>query len=323
MKHVIKAFIIILIILCTACQQKNNIPQPVESGKEIEVYFCPKDNCENELIKRINNAKLSVHCAFFDIDLKNLINTLNRKSKIIDVRLVIDSDNYFNQTKEIPYILDDKNQLSHNKFCIIDQKIITTGSFNPTDNGNNKNNNNLIITNSKFLAENYEDEFRELWNKEFGSGKKVNHPKIIYNNNMIENYFCPEGSCSEHLINELINAKNSIYFMLFSFTDESVADAILYSEVKDIRGVFEKFQAGGKYSQYKRLEEFGLDVIVDDNPKFMHHKVFIIDNNTVITGSYNPTSAGDNKNDENMLIIHDRKVAKRFLEEFDMLVYGK
>ena len=51
----------------------------------------------------------------------------------------------------------------------------------------------------------------------------------------------------------------------------------------------------------------------------MHHKVFIIDNETVITGSYNPTSGGDERNDENMLIIHDKSIADAFLREFGNL----
>lgn len=314
------SIILLTVILMLGCKSQSKEIKLLEYGAPIEVFFCPGDNCENQLIEVINKAKSSVHCAFFDLDLKNLINALNEKSKRIDVKLVIDSDNYFNQTKSIPFILDDKNQLSHNKFCVIDRKIVTTGSFNPTENGNLKNNNNLLIINSNFLSENYEDEFNELWSEEFGSGKEVIYPKILYNNIEIENYFCPEDKCSQHLIQEILNAKSSIYFMTFSFTDERVADAILFSNVSDIRGVFDKMQAGGKWSQYSRLKGFGLDVVVDNNPKFMHHKVFIIDNSTVITGSYNPTSAGDKKNDENVIVIHDKKVAGKFLEEFDYLI---
>ena len=51
----------------------------------------------------------------------------------------------------------------------------------------------------------------------------------------------------------------------------------------------------------------------------MHHKVFIIDNRTVITGSFNPTKNGDTRNDENILIIHDEKIAGKYLEEFNEL----
>ena len=48
----------------------------------------------------------------------------------------------------------------------------------------------------------------------------------------------------------------------------------------------------------------------------MHHKVFIIDNETVVTGSMNPTGNGNSKNDENILIIHDSEIAKQYAEEF-------
>ena len=49
----------------------------------------------------------------------------------------------------------------------------------------------------------------------------------------------------------------------------------------------------------------------------MHHKVFIIDENIVITGSFNPTESADKRNDENILIIHDSIVAGKYLGEFD------
>jgi phospholipase D len=51
----------------------------------------------------------------------------------------------------------------------------------------------------------------------------------------------------------------------------------------------------------------------------MHHKVFIIDKEAVVTGSYNPTKSGNTRNDENMLIIHDKEIANQFLEEFDFV----
>ena len=48
----------------------------------------------------------------------------------------------------------------------------------------------------------------------------------------------------------------------------------------------------------------------------MHHKVCIIDEKIVVTGSFNPTGSGDYRNDENILIIHNEEIAKRFVEEF-------
>ncbi|MFH1064425.1 MAG: phospholipase D-like domain-containing protein [Candidatus Woesearchaeota archaeon] len=54
----------------------------------------------------------------------------------------------------------------------------------------------------------------------------------------------------------------------------------------------------------------------------MHHKVFIIDEKVVVTGSFNPSSNADKNNDENLLIIHDPIVAAEFLEEFER-VWGE
>ena len=107
--------------------------------------------------------------------------------------------------------------------------------------------------------------------------------------------------------------------MTFSFTHERIADAILFNKKAEIKGLFEKLSGTSKYSQYNRLKDFGLDVKVDKNPKNMHHKVFIIDNITVITGSFNPSLNAENRNDENILIIHDKDIAKRYIEEFQRL----
>ena len=49
----------------------------------------------------------------------------------------------------------------------------------------------------------------------------------------------------------------------------------------------------------------------------MHHKVMILDNKTVVLGSYNFTRNANEANDENILFIHDRDVAAQFREEFD------
>ncbi len=282
----------------------------------INVYFCPKQNCSLILEKLILSANNSVDCALYDLRLQNVIKALAKKSKNIPVRVVVDNDNYkyVKGAKQ-----DDDNQLMHNKFCIIDKKIITTGSFNPTENDAFKNNNNFLIIHSKYLAENYEEEFKELWNLEFGKGSYVKYPEIYFNGYIIENYFCPEDNCKEKLIEEIKKSEKSIYFMTFSFTDEEIADAILFQDINDIKGVFDKMQASSDYSQYKRMKDFGLDVKLDKNKYKLHHKVFIIDNESVITGSYNPTFAGNFKNDENILIIHDKEIAKKFVEEFNSL----
>jgi phosphatidylserine/phosphatidylglycerophosphate/cardiolipin synthase-like enzyme len=58
-------------------------------------------------------------------------------------------------------------------------------------------------------------------------------------------------------------------------------------------------------------------VLVDGNKYTMHHKVIIIDESIVITGSYNFTKAADVENDDNVIIIHSPSLAQLYLQEFD------
>src|SRR3989344_5177593 len=190
-----------------------------ESGRPIEAYFCPKDNCGKMLENEIRSANFSAHCAFYDLDLRNVIDALSKKSKHADVKIVLDNTNNDGQINGSSVRFDDSNQLMHNKFCVIDKHVVITGSFNPTDNDNNYNNNNIIILSSKILAENYENEFEELWNGKFGGGSKVKYPKLSLSGVSIENYFCPEDKCASKVIELINNAKTSIYFMTFSFTN--------------------------------------------------------------------------------------------------------
>jgi len=290
---------------------------PKETSASPSVYFCPENYCEDHLVDLIKNADESVHCAFYDLDLDRVIDGLKEGK---DVKLVMDKDNT-EKVEGLNFVENEHAEgLMHNKFCIIDNKVILTGSFNPTERGNFYNNNNLIIIHSKYLTENYEAEFEELWDKKFASGEKVKHPIIHLNGKKIENYFCPEDSCTEHVIDALNEAKENIYFMTFFFTSNVIGDALItkHEEGVDIKGIFEK-RGISEWSEYQRLEEKGIDVKLDNNKYTMHHKVFIIDNKIVITGSFNPTKSANEENDENVLIIHDEDIAREYLKEFERI----
>lgn len=314
-------FLISALFLSSCATITGNATKQIlnETGKNPEVYFCPKDDCSKVFEKIINSANFSVHCALYNINLKNVINSLAKKSKTAEVMVVMDNSNDKRQIKGDGVRFDNNKQLMHNKFCVIDNHIVITGSFNPTENDNFRNNNNVIVVYSKALAKNYQDEFRELWNGEFGKGKKTEYPILYLNNRKIENYFCPEDDCASHVIDTIKKAEKSIYFMTFSFTNEGIADELIEKDNLEIKGIFDEKQSSIKFSQFKRLQEFGINVKKSTNKYTMHHKVFIIDNETVVTGSFNPTESADTKNDENLLIVHDKQIANAFLKEFDSL----
>ena len=294
---------------------KTDVESFVQDYGSIEVHFCPQEDCEMILSDFLEKAQESIHCAFFELDLPKVQQTIIEKSSLLDVKIITDYDYLYEFNKSFVHF--DSWGLMHNKFCIVDGGIISTGSMNPTVNDATKNNNNLLFIESKMLSQNYEDEFQEMWDGTFKKGGQVRNPKIKLGEIKIKNYFCPEDHCTERIKTELSKTEKSIEFMAFSFTSNEIANILLLNKIENItiRGVMEARQVT-KDSVFQQLEYQGIDLKKDSNPQNMHHKVFIIDNKTVITGSMNPTNGGDERNDENLLIIENEDIATTFLAEF-------
>ena len=326
-----KKALFITIIITLAClaaygyHLQSNISERLqETGPSPYVYFCPEDNCVGAMLNVINSANEFVHCAFYDLDLEELIRSFDSLANI-DVKIIVDEDNF----KGIKGKIDSSSLkeasgsgLMHNKFCIIDNRTITTGSFNPTDRGAHYNNNNLIIFHSQYLSRSFEKEFQEIYDDH--ENQEAKHDSILFNNQTVKHYYCPEDDCAEQIVDELRNAKKTIYFMTFSFTHMKIANilALKVGQGVEVKGVYEKTKVS-KYTQYRFLQLQGAIVKPDSNKYNMHHKVFIIDNRTVITGSFNPSKNADTKNDENVLIIYDKDIAGQYVQEFNRLFYGK
>lgn len=222
----------------------------------------------------------------------------------------------------IPIVFDQTDSLMHNKFVVIDGYEVWTGSMNMTVNGAYRHLNNLVRVQSVLMAENYSSEFEEMYlDGFFGeiSLKNTPHPVLTIDGIRIETYFSPEDSPAARIMKLVLDAEESIDFLYYSFTSDGIADALLFQATQgvEVRGVMDAYQErSGLGGEYQRLKEYGLDVHLDVHPEKLHHKVIIIDNKIVITGSYNLTRSAEIRNDENILIIHNDTVAGIYLGEF-------
>jgi len=301
----------------------------------INLWFLPGQSNEvkGEIERLIGSAEKSIYIAVYDINDENLVNDLlSAHQKGIDVRVIMDNEEAADEW-DIVSSLDSKNILRtdhstsnfmHNKFMIIDGIEVWTGSTNWTENGLFYNNNNSLLINSEELADNYATEFNEMWNGEFGAKSPENtpYPDISVGDINIQCYFAPEDHVEDHIVSVIENAQSSIDFATFTFTSIPIKEAII-KKIKQgvkVRGIYEARQKS-QWCTYDGLEEAGANVIYDKNPKTMHHKVFIIDNEIVITGSYNPTKHANKANDENVLVITDKNLAKQYEKEFNNLFY--
>jgi len=321
------------------------------SGDWIRVYFTsPRypddeayhhDGLDERLTAAIDDAATSVDLVAYDFDLPRVTNALiEAHRRGVAVRVVVESDNADEEAVgrliegDIPVVEDERESgLMHNKFAVIDDERVWTGSWNMTLNGTFRNNNNAVLVTSTALAENYRTEFEEMFNREFGptSAPNTPHPNITLTVEIptpegetdqrevkLENHFSPETEVDDRIIELIEGAQDRIRFMAFTFTSEMIADALIERAEEGIvvQGVVEARNADRPYSQYGRIKEAAHDVLEDGNPYIMHHKVIIVDDATVILGSYNFTASAEESNDENVLIVHDPEVAASYVEEF-------
>jgi phosphatidylserine/phosphatidylglycerophosphate/cardiolipin synthase-like enzyme len=134
-----------------------------------------------------------------------------------------------------------------------------------------------------------------------------------------ETCFSRVERCDVLLISLINRANRSVYVAVYSFTRDSLATALISAKERgvEVRVVIERERAYEQGSEYPRLKSAGVDVRLDGNPNLMHHKFMVIDGYIVVTGSYNWSSAAEDRNDENIVVILDRDVAQRFVQEFE------
>jgi len=240
----------------------------------------------------------------------------------------------------------------HDKFVVIDYRdnssalddYLWVGSANATYDGSLYNGENMLLIQDETLCAAYTMEFNEMWGSgsetpdpalsRFGSRKQNNTPHLFrLNNVLIEQYMSPSDDAEQAIIDAIATSEQSIYFCMLTFTSSGIAKALenQYHSAQgfQLRGVLEKTDANDYGSKYPAMTGQGsdawqppADVVLDVIPDLLHHKYAIIDpaipdvEPRLITGSHNWSNNANTVNDENILIVHDRRIANLYLQEF-------
>jgi len=142
------------------------------------------------------------------------------------------------------------------------------------------------------------------------SGKAVNHA-----------YFSPGDACLNAIIAGINSAKSSLKICVFTISDDRITRAILQAHRRGIpvKILTDNEKLYDKGSDIRELAQAGIAVRIDNTTNHMHHKFALLDNQTVLTGSYNWTRSAAQYNHENLIISDDETMTKDFCREFDRL----
>jgi phosphatidylserine/phosphatidylglycerophosphate/cardiolipin synthase-like enzyme len=287
------------------------------------------------MIGNINKAQRSIHIAAYEFDLTPVAEALiAAQQRGVEVQWVTDDENglevdgdkgrgQFAMLRKagIPVKDDGRGALMHNKFIVFDGRTVWTGSANPTRNDNFRNNNNVLILDAPEVAAIYEREFAELWAGKFGptSPSTLDRQQVTLQGTPIQVLFASEDEVMSHLIPRIQAAGQRIRFMAFSFTHDEL-EAVLLARARagvDVQGIFEARGSELEFSALRGLYCAGLAVRQDGNRGVLHHKVIVVDDKLVITGSLNFTASGDESNDENVVVLSNPEIAAMYLQEFE------
>ena len=128
-------------------------------------------------------------------------------------------------------------------------------------------------------------------------------------NAVIQVRFSPGGHCTQFVKEAISRAQKTILVQAYAFTSLPIADALIQAHQRgiDVRILVDRSQLASKYTQVRHVVAQGIFVAVDVVPGIAHNKVMIIDDNQVLTGSFNWTKAAEKNNAENLLLIKDTK----------------
>jgi phosphatidylserine/phosphatidylglycerophosphate/cardiolipin synthase-like enzyme len=136
----------------------------------------------------------------------------------------------------------------------------------------------------------------------------------------VEVFFSPHGGCTDAVVRELGQAKQSVRIQAYSFTSTPIAKAIVEAKKRGVRveAVLDKSNRSDKYSAATFLKNQGVDVLIDDKHAIAHNKIMIIDDAVVITGSFNFTKAAEESNAENLLVIRGQPdLVRKYVANYD------
>lgn len=130
--------------------------------------------------------------------------------------------------------------------------------------------------------------------------------------------FSPIHDCTESIINFINSATQSLFICVFTISDNDISQAIVkkFQEGIDVKIITDNEKQFDKGSDIQELHSEGIQIKIDETRHHMHHKFAIVDQQQLLTGSYNWTRSAGLYNQENFLILNDAFAVKTYLNEF-------
>lgn len=205
------------------------------------------------------------------------------------------------------YFLDD-SIATDAKEVVERLNVVKSVNISPSSSKDHPGNTLTVYPKSMVDAEDCEKEVVEALNGFFSRGVLADR-KPVRN----DAYF---NGIADKIIKDLDKARVSIHVCIAWFTNQRIADKLVekYKQGIDVKVIFYDDHTNSKFGV--NIDGIPFKAVRGSRGGLMHNKYCVIDNQIVITGSYNWSENAENKNDENTAVMYDYDRASDYSVEF-------
>jgi phosphatidylserine/phosphatidylglycerophosphate/cardiolipin synthase-like enzyme len=137
-------------------------------------------------------------------------------------------------------------------------------------------------------------------------------------------YFSPNGGCQDAVIQEIKKAQKTIDIAMYDLTNKEISRELIIAKTRGVwlRIFLDQGEGNSRYSKGRYMMGKGIDVRFYQGTGLMHNKFAVIDDKVLITGSFNWTAAAERENQDNLLVITDENLVRKYAQRFDILWAG-
>ena len=276
-----------------------------------------RDDIKAVFYQSIKEAKSHVYLSIYGLTDASLIHMLKQKGLNIPIEVYYDSSASPKLHKKLKstcslYQVKTKG-LMHRKILVLDKELIFLGSANFTPSSLLHHSNLVVGLYHPPLASFLQDSIDSYYPFEI-------------NQQQAEAFLLPTaGKEALARILQLINqAKKTIDVAAFTLTHPLICDALISAKNRNVRlhVVLDGYSAkGASKKASEQLKAQGVSVCGSQAAHLLHHKLCVIDQEILITGSANWTKAAFTKNADLVLVLYlkDPKL-KKFLKKLCKII---
>ncbi|GAA5215024.1 phospholipase D-like domain-containing protein [Corallincola platygyrae] len=151
----------------------KTLSTPTSNKKGVErACFSPGNTCLRQILDLCHQAKKSLDICVFTISDDRITEAiLKAHRRGVTVRVVTDNDKANDAGSDVDYLqrkgvdlrMDTSPYHMHHKFMVVDGDTLLNGSFNWTRSATDKNEENILVTQSESLVKPFQKQFETLW----------------------------------------------------------------------------------------------------------------------------------------------------------------